>query len=133
MSFSEQELLKLVSTVDVVYEDDREERRRDDDQRELDKLKQKADRLNKTSYAFAVQHGSSEEGISSRESSGLKKSAGELTSDRDPVNAELSAVVEYLAKFNDMCVAKVMKCEEKPQRRAAETAGLKEALSVHSV
>ena len=33
-----------------------------DDQRELDKLKQKAERLNKPSFPFAVQRGSSEEG-----------------------------------------------------------------------
>ena len=67
-----------------------------------------------------------------QESSGLKKSAGELTSDRDSANAELSAVVEYLAKLNDMCVAKAMTYEEKSQRRAAEIAGLKEALSILS-
>ena len=36
-----------------------------------------------------------------QESSGSKKSADELTSDRDLVNTELSAVMEYLAKLKD--------------------------------
>ena len=36
----------------------------------------------------------------------MKKCAGELTNDRNHLNAELSAVVKYLAKLNDMCVAK---------------------------
>ena len=66
------------------------------DQRELDKLKLKAERLNKSSSQFAVQHGSLEEGNGDQESSGLKKVAGELISDRDHVNAVLSAVVKCL-------------------------------------
>ena len=68
-------------------------------------------------------------------SSGLKKSAGKLNCVWDPVNAELSVVVEYLDKFNDMCVAKVMPGEEKSQRRAAEPCSpreFKEALSILS-
>ena len=48
------------------------------------------------------------------------------------MNAELSAMVEYLAKLDDMCVAKVMTYDEKSQRRAADVAGLKEALSILS-
>ena len=55
-----------------------------------------------------------------QEISGLKKSVGELTVDRDHVNAELPAMVEYLAELNDICVAKAMRCGEKSQRRAAE-------------
>ena len=62
----------------------------------------------------------------------MEKSAGKLTGDWDPVNAELSDVVVYLDKFNNMCVAKVMPYEEKQQRCVAETAGLKEALSILS-
>ena len=67
-----------------------------------------------------------------QESSGLKKSACDLTSDRDPANAELSAVVEYLDKLKDVCVAKTMTYEEKSQRRAPEIAGFREALSILS-
>ena len=65
-----------------------------------------------------------------QESAGLKKSAGELTRDRDSSNAELSAVVQYLAKLNDMCVAKAETYEEKVRRRTAQIAALKEALSI---
>ena len=62
-----------------------------------------------------------------RKSTGSKKSAGELASDRDSVSAGL----EYLAKLNDMCVAKAMTHEENPQRCAAKIAGLKKNF-VHS-
>ena len=70
-----------------------------------------------------------------QESSGSKKSADELTSDRDLVDTELTAVMEYLANLNDMCVVNVMPCEEELQRRAAEPCGLgglEEALSILS-
>ena len=40
------------------------------------------------------------------ESINLKKAAGELTSDMDSANAELSVVVRYLVQLNEMCVAK---------------------------
>ena len=62
----------------------------------------------------------------------MKKSVRELTSDRNPANAELSAVVGYLDKFKDVFVAKTMTYEEKPQRRAAEIVRLREALSILS-
>ena len=67
-----------------------------------------------------------------QESASLEKSAGKLTSDRDFTPAELSAVVEYLAKLNDMCVAKADTFGETARRRAAEIAGLREALSILS-
>ena len=70
-----------------------------------------------------------------QESSGSKKSADELTSDRDLVDIELSAVKEYLAHLNDMCVVNVMPREEELQKRAAEPCGprgLEEALSILS-
>ena len=53
-----------------------------------------------------------------------KKSAGELTSDWNSSNAELSALVQHLAKLKDMCVAKAETCKEKVRRRTPETAGL---------
>ena len=73
-----------------------------------------------------------------QESFRLKRPPGKPNSDWDPVNAELSDVVEYLDKFNDMCVAKVTPDEEKQQRCAAEPCSLREfeeaqGGSVHSV
>ena len=62
----------------------------------------------------------------------MKKSVCKLTSDMDPANPELSAVVEYLDKLKDVCVAKTMTYEEKSQRRVAEIAGVKEALFILS-
>ena len=64
----------------------------------------------------------------------MKKVTGELTSDKDHVNAELSAVVEYLDELDDVCVAKTRTYEEKSQRRAAELSEneLKETLSILS-
>ena len=52
-----------------------------------------------------------------QESSGSRKSADELTGDRDLVNTEMSAKMEYLANLYDMCVVNVMPCEEELQRR----------------
>ena len=46
-------------------------------------------------------------------------------SDRDSANAESPAVVEYLDKLDDVCVAKTMMYEDKSQRCAAQIAGLK--------
>merc|ERR1712209_138162 len=66
------------------------------------------------------------------ESANLKRSSGELTSDRDSANAELSAVVQYLAKLGDMCIVKAETYAEKARRRTAEIAGLREALSILS-
>ena len=51
-----------------------------------------------------------------QEGSGSKKSTDELISNMDSVNTELQAVVERLAKLNDVCVAKAMKCEERSVR-----------------
>ena len=44
-------------------------------------------------------------------------------------------MVQYLDKFMDMCVVKVMPCEEKSQRRAVEHSGnkLKEVPTILSV
>ena len=55
---------------------------------------------------------------------------GEWTGDKDSATAELSAVVKYLSKLNDMCVAKAEPDAETVRRRTAEIAGLKEALSI---
>merc|ERR1740124_887362 len=66
----------------------------------------------------------------SQEATSLDKAVAELTSDKDTTNTELSAVLEYYGKLKDRCVAKPESYEDRKARRAAEIAGLKEALDV---
>merc|ERR1719379_375955 len=66
----------------------------------------------------------------SKEAKELDEQISEATSDRANVQAELDAVLEYLAKLTDRCVAKPMSYEERTRRREAEIAGLKEALQI---
>jgi len=66
----------------------------------------------------------------SKEATELDESIAEATSDRANVQAELDAVLEYLEKLTDRCVAKPMSYEERTRRREAEIAGLKEALQI---
>merc|ERR1719408_724003 len=60
----------------------------------------------------------------------LDQAIAENTSDRDAVQAELDAVLEYLKKLEDMCIAKPETYEERVARREAELAGLREALEI---
>lgn len=61
---------------------------------------------------------------------GLDSSIAEASSDLAGEQAELAAVNEYLAKLDDMCIAKPDTYEEAKKRRSAEIAGLKEALQI---
>merc|ERR1711972_101317 len=63
-----------------------------------------------------------------KESKELDKTAAELTSDRTGVQAELDAVLEYLKRIEDECIAKAETYEDRKAKREAEIAGLKEAL-----
>merc|ERR1719493_79143 len=65
-----------------------------------------------------------------RESKQLDKSTSENTADRSAVQAELDAILEYLARVEDQCIAKPEAYAERARRRDAEIAGLKEALSI---
>merc|ERR1719181_1293869 len=65
-----------------------------------------------------------------REAAGLDKAVTELSTDRDAVADELSAVLKGLDKLKEMCVAKAEPYAEKKARREAEIAGLKEALQI---
>jgi len=65
-----------------------------------------------------------------QEAKSLDKEVSELSSDRQTTNTELSAVNEYYGKLKDRCVAKPESYEDRKARRAAEIAGLKEALDV---
>jgi len=60
----------------------------------------------------------------------LDKSVAEATSDREGVQTELDAVLEYLEKLKEQCVAKAETYEERVRRREAELAGLREALQI---
>jgi hypothetical protein len=65
-----------------------------------------------------------------QEAAALDKENGELTSDLDTTSTEHGAVTEYLDKLNDRCIAKPETYETRKQRREAEIAGLKEAMSI---
>ena len=62
-----------------------------------------------------------------KESTGLDKSNAELTSDKENVEVELSAVAKYLKKIEDECIAKPETYEDRMARHEAEIAGFKEA------
>merc|ERR1719321_2592820 len=64
-----------------------------------------------------------------KEANGLDKSVAELSSDKSGVETELAAVMEYLKELTGRCVAKAETYAERKERRAAEIAGLKEALA----
>merc|ERR1719223_687247 len=64
-----------------------------------------------------------------KESAGLDKSVAEYSSDKSGVETELAAVNEYLKELTGRCVAKAETYAERKERRAAEIAGLKEALA----
>ena len=60
----------------------------------------------------------------------LDKSVSELSSDRENLNMQLDAVLEYDAKIKDRCIAKPETYEERTKRRTAEIEGLKQALQI---
>lgn len=60
----------------------------------------------------------------------LDKTSAELNSDRSGVKAELDAVLEYLSKIEQECIAKAESYEVRKERREAEIAGMKEALQI---
>jgi len=65
-----------------------------------------------------------------QEAKALDKTSAELTSDRTGVQAELDAVAEYLTKIESECIAKAESYADRTARRAAEIAGLKDALEI---
>merc|ERR1712014_17603 len=65
-----------------------------------------------------------------QESSDLDKTAGELGDDRAGVQAELDAVQEYLTKIEGQCIAKAETYGSRAEKRAAEIAGLRQALEI---
>jgi len=65
-----------------------------------------------------------------KEAKSLAKAAAENTADREGLQTELDAVLDYWVKIQEQCIAKVEPYEERKKRREAEIAGLKEALSI---
>jgi len=66
----------------------------------------------------------------SKEGKQLDSAVAEATSDREGVQSELSAILEYNGHLVQMCVAKPESYDERKSRREAEISGLKEALSI---
>merc|ERR1719220_694888 len=66
----------------------------------------------------------------SKNSMELDKSSAENTADRTGVQAELDAILEYLAKIEEQCIAKAEPYADRARRRADEIAGLKQALEI---
>merc|ERR1719158_1807582 len=64
------------------------------------------------------------------EATGLDKTVAELTSDREGLQTELDAVLDYWESLKEQCIAKAEPYEERKKRREAEIAGLKEALGI---
>jgi len=60
----------------------------------------------------------------------LQKTISELTSDKENLNRELSAVLQYYARVKDRCIAKPDTYEGRRARREAELSGLREAISI---
>jgi chromosome segregation ATPase len=65
-----------------------------------------------------------------QEAASLDKAVAEATADRATTQSELDAVLEYLEKLKDMCIAKPETYEMRAERRAAEIEGLKKALEI---
>lgn len=65
-----------------------------------------------------------------KESNGLDKSVAEHSSDKAGVETELAAIMEYLKQLEGRCIAKAESYSERTERRKAEIAGLREALSI---
>merc|ERR1712139_35056 len=65
-----------------------------------------------------------------KEAASLDKAVAETTSDKEGVQSELDALLEYLAKLGKMCIAKAEPYAERKARREAEIAGLKQALNI---
>merc|ERR1719277_2108290 len=64
------------------------------------------------------------------EAASLDREVAELGSDHETTSTEHAAVLEYIERLNGRCIAKPETYETRKQRREAEIAGLKEALTV---
>merc|ERR1719160_1822183 len=69
-----------------------------------------------------------DEKYKTKEFTSLDKAVTDLSSDLEGVSTEQDAVLEYFAKINERCVAKVPSYSEIKARREAEIQGLQDAL-----
>jgi len=69
-----------------------------------------------------------DEKYKTQEFTSLDKAVTDFSSDLGGVSSEQDAVLQYLAKINERCIAKVPPYAEIKARREAEIAGLKDAL-----
>merc|ERR1719440_2291754 len=65
-----------------------------------------------------------------KEFKGLDTAIAEAKADRRTAQEELDAILQYLGKLDDICIAKAESYSERKERREAEIAGLKEALNI---
>jgi len=65
-----------------------------------------------------------------KETHSLNAAVNEAKSDREAVQTELSAIMEYNGHLIEMCTSKPETYSQRKARREAEIAGLKEALSI---
>jgi len=65
-----------------------------------------------------------------KEAASLDKSASELASDRDGLQTELDAVLQYSVSIRGTCEARPETFEDRKNRREAEIAGLQQALQI---
>merc|ERR1719440_2619835 len=86
----------------------------------------------KLSKANAIEKASKEQDVKykTKESKGLDKDTSDTTGDKATVQSELDAVNEYFTGIKARCIAKAETYADRTARRAAEIAGLKEALTI---
>merc|ERR550532_1061369 len=86
----------------------------------------------KTSKANSIEKASRDQDAKykAKTAADLDKSVDDATSDRSGVQAEMDAVLEYLASLEKQCIMKPETYAERKSRRQTEIAGLKEALSI---
>merc|ERR1719240_562059 len=91
-------------------------------QEEYDKTTQE-NKINKATMEQDVKY-------KTQEYTKLDKAIAENSADKDGLETELDAVLDYYEKIKDRCIAKPETYEERKKRREAEIAGLKEALGI---
>merc|ERR1712038_2027545 len=73
---------------------------------------------------------SQDEKYKTKETKDLDKTSTELSSDRSGEQAELDAVLEYLSGIEAQCISTAETYAARTEHRAAEIAGLQEALHI---